>query len=119
MRTTETLPELPADRRKPIAERIDAIGAAPSTCKNPCKLCGLVSRKVANAVLFVWDDLARTGVWPIRNRDVHTILHGSGVYISAIRIGRFLGHRRYHVLQRMIRAEIKASIPSPMISKAP
>lgn len=99
--------ELPPDRRKPMSERLPEVLAASKPCKKTCKFCSSMSPKTADAALFIWDDLARSGMWPIPAKTVRAILHGAGIHISAIKLAGVIGHRRYHVMQRIIRKEIQ------------
>jgi len=106
MTATGLFAELPADRRRTLVDRLDEVLAASKPCKKACKFCASMSPATVDAALFVWDDLARTGLWPIRATTVRAILGEAGVHVSAFKLGRVIGHRRYHVMQRIIRKEI-------------
>src|SRR4030081_3475618 len=60
--------ELPPDKRRPISSRVDDILAHPYSgpCKHWCLRCSDIKPSTAQAALMVWDDFARSGIWPIR-----------------------------------------------------
>ena len=61
---------------------------------------------------MVWDDLARSGIWPIRPGTIVAFLRenklAGGKGAGFKRIKKFLNHRRTRVLQALVRAELTA-----------
>ena len=59
---------------------------------------------------MVWDDFARSGIWPIRPSIIVAFLRenklAGGEGAGSHRIKKFLNHRRIRVLQALVRAEL-------------
>jgi hypothetical protein len=105
--------ELPPERRRPLSSRIDDILAHPraSSCREECPICSGIKPGTAQAALFVWDDFARSGVWPIRGEAIFEFLRANnlagGDGASLKRVKRFLAHRRGSLLRALVRKDIK------------
>jgi hypothetical protein len=104
--------ELPPDKRRPLSSRVDEILAHPYSgpCERSCPLCSDIKPTTAQAALMVWDDLARSGIWPIRPGTIIAFLRENKLAGSEgagfKRIKKFLNHRRTRVLQALVRAEL-------------
>ncbi len=102
---------LPVERRHRLPTRMDELLAHPraARCPKPCTTCAEMPEPVAEAVLFAWDTLARSGVWPIRGTAITKLLRANEFPVkSRHAIERLINHRRWNVLKRIIQAEIKA-----------
>jgi hypothetical protein len=105
--------ELPPERRRPLTSRIDDILADPraSACREDCPICSGLKPVTAKAALLVWDDFARSGVWPIQTLAIFRFLRSNnlagGEGAGHKRIRRFLAHRRGKLLYDLVRKDIK------------
>jgi hypothetical protein len=105
--------ELSADKRRPLSSRIDDILAHPraSSCREGCQVCSEIKPSTAQAALLVWDDLARSGVWPIRTEAIFSFLRANNLAgddgADPKRIKQFLAHRRGRLLRELMRKDIK------------
>jgi hypothetical protein len=118
--------DLPDDRRRPLASRVDAILAEPRAgkCTEPCWICERVPDEVADAALAAWDALARAGTWPIAMSRIVAILRENGISGATHKpVHRVIGHRRWYVLDRLVRRDIeewqRALSESETTEKAP
>lgn len=105
--------ELPPEKRRPLSSRIDDIVADPraSACREDCPICSKLKPETAKAALLVWDDLARSGVWPVESFAIFKFLRSNnlagGDGAGHKRIRQFLAHRRMSVLHAHVRKDIK------------
>jgi hypothetical protein len=103
-------PVLPGHLRRPLASRIDDILADPRSvrCLKPCPICENVPDDVADAALAQWDAGARTGTWPITTVAIRAALLVSGIEITYKPLRRLLSHRRWQILDQLVRDEAEA-----------
>jgi hypothetical protein len=105
--------ELPPEKRRPLSSRIDDIVADPraSACREDCPICSKLKPETANAALLVWDDLARSGVWPVESLAIFKFLRSNnlagGEGAGHKRVRQFLAHRRMSVLHAHVRKDKK------------
>jgi hypothetical protein len=105
--------ELPPEKRRPLSSRIDDILADPraSTCREDCPICSKVKPETAKAALLVWDDVARSGVWPVESLAIFRFLRSNnlagGEKAGNKCVRQFLAHRRMSVLHAHVRKDIK------------
>lgn len=112
---------LPEEKRRPLKDRIDELAATQCTAER-CKICGNTPPAILDAILFAWDDIARSGIWPMRNEYVLGVLMASGVAVTRKRVHKVLGHRRFRRLKELIKAEIREAFPelkAPFVQPAP
>ena len=96
---------LPEHLRRPLASRMDDILANPRSvrCMKPCPTCEKVSDDVADAALALWDARARSGAWPLGTAVIRAALLASGTEIGRSPLSKLLAHRRWQVLDRLVR----------------
>lgn len=84
---------------------MDDILADPQSqrCLKPCRTCDNVRDDVADAALALWDARARSGAWPLRTAAIRAALLASGTEISRSPLNKLLAHRRWQVLDRLVR----------------
>jgi hypothetical protein len=103
-------PVLPGHLRRPLASRIEDILADPRSvrCLKPCPICENVPDDVADAALAQWVAGARTGTWPITTLAIRAALLASGIEITYKPLRRLLSHRRWQILDRLVRDDVEA-----------
>jgi len=103
-------PILPEHLRRPLTSRIDDILADPHSvrCLKSCPTCENVPDDVADAALALWDAEARAGAWPITTPAIRAALLASGIEIRYVPLDQILSHRRWRVLDRLVRDDLKA-----------
>jgi hypothetical protein len=105
-----TKPILPEHLRRPLTSRIDDILADPHSmrCQKPCPICESVPDDVVDAALAQWDARARSGEWPITTPAIRAALLVSGIEIRYVHLDQIISHRRWRVLDRLVRDDLKA-----------
>jgi hypothetical protein len=103
-------PFLPEERRRPLCARMDAVLAHPraARCTEPCRICDALPDAVAEAVLAAWDTFARAGTWPIPIARMQTALQEHGIDVEEQRLKKLFEHRRWSVVNKLVRADIAA-----------
>jgi len=103
-------PVLPEHLRRPLAARIDDILAVPHSarCRKPCPICESIPDDVTDAALAQWDARARSGEWPITTPVIRAALLASGIEIRYVHLDQIISHRRWRVLDRLVRDDLKA-----------
>jgi hypothetical protein len=108
--TENSKPVLPEHLRRPLASRMDDILADPHSlrCMKPCPTCEKVPDDVAEAALALWDARARSGAWPLGTAVIRAALLASGTEIGRSPLSKLLAHRRWLVLDRLVRNDTEA-----------
>jgi hypothetical protein len=102
---------LPPEKRRPITSRINDVLADPRaiSCRR-CKICSTINPQTAQMALYMFDDFAKSGMWPIDSDLVYNFLKkhnlAGGPTSGRNRIARFLNHRRKNILADLVRKEI-------------
>jgi hypothetical protein len=101
---------LPEHLRRSLASRMDDILASPDSlrCLKPCRTCEKVPDDVADAALALWDAQARSGAWPLGTAVIRAALLASGTEIGRSPLNKLLAHRRWLVLDRLVRDDVDA-----------
>jgi len=107
--TENPKPVLPEHLRCPLASRMDDILANPHSlrCLKPCPTCEKVPDDVADAALALWDAQARSGAWPVGTAVIRAALLASGTEIGRSPLSKLLAHRRWQVLDRLVRDDVE------------
>jgi len=101
---------LPEHLRRPLASRMNDILADLHSmrCLKPCWICEKVPDDVADAALALWDAQARSGTWPLGTAVIRAALLASGIEISRSPLNKLLAHRRWQILDRLVRDDAEA-----------
>jgi hypothetical protein len=89
---------------------MDAVLAHPraARCTEPCRICDALPDPVAETVLEAWDSFARAGTWPIPVAQILQALRAHGVAMEERLLKKLFEHRRWSVVNKLVRADIAA-----------